>query len=334
MFDAGSSDATLARYSARQDKSRFAMKVHPLAALTLLAFTVWSCGGGIVASPLPQGKKRSKSDADINAIGHRRIVHDANFYSPEKEKELGKVLEQEVERSSKLLDDTTLTQYIERVAQNVANNSDARMPITVRMIDSDTLNAITLPGGYQYVNRGFLLRLEGEGELASMLARGIAYTALRSATRAATMSQLTQLSTVPLLVMGPPGSSFTGLSLAIPLTQLKMRRDDELDADYFGVQYLYKAGYDPKCFTSFVERIWGSGAAVTEKVPKALSTYPPLDERLAALRSETSEILPPRDGAIVSTPEFDAFKERLRTQKSEGLKPALRSPSRAIPDPL
>jgi predicted Zn-dependent protease len=308
------------------------MKAQPLAALTVLAFTVWSCGTCAVASPLPQSKRRSKSDADINAIGHRRIVHDANFYSSEKEKELGKQLAQEVERSSKLLDDPTVMEYIERVAQNVANNSDARMPITVRVIDSETLNAFTLPGGYQYVNRGLLLRLEGEGELASVLARGIAHTALRSATRQATKGQLTQLSTIPLILMGPPGSSSSGLPLAIPLAELKMRRDEELDADYFGMQYLYKAGYDPKCFTSFVQRIWGPGAAATEKVPKVMSTYPPLDERLAALRSETSEILPPRDRAIVSTPEFDAFKERLRAQESglELKQPSLRTRNRAI----
>jgi predicted Zn-dependent protease len=182
------------------------------------------------------------------------------------------------------LDDPAATQYIERVAQNVANNSDARIPITARVIDSDSLNALTLPGGYQYLNRGLLFRLEGEGELASVLARGIAHTVLRSATREATKGQLTQLSTIPLILMGPPGSSSSGLSLAIPLTQLKERRDEELDADYFGMQYLYKAGYDPECFTSFVQRIWGAGAATTEKVPKVMSTYPPLDERLAAAK--------------------------------------------------
>ncbi len=273
----------------------------------------------------PLQNKRSKSDADINAIGHRRIVHDANFYSPEREKELGKALSQEVERSSKLLNDPILTEYIGRVAQTVADNSDAHIPVTVRVIDSDVVNAFTLPGGYQYINRGLLLQLHGEAELASLLARGIAHTALRSAAREATKSELMQLATVPLILSGPGGSTPAGWFSAIPLTVLRMRWQDELDADYFGVQYLYKAGYDPKCFTDFVQRIWGTTSGTAKNVPKAFPTFPPLDERLAALQNEISNILPARDGAIVSTAEFDAFKERLPAQKSEGPVPKLRT---------
>jgi len=291
------------------------MKAEPLTALAVVAFAVWSCGIGALASPLPQNK-RSKSDADINAIGHRRIVHDMNFYSPEREKELGKALSQEVERASKLLDDPIVTEYIGRVAQNVANNSDAHIPVTVRVIDSDVVNAFTLPGGYQYINRGLLLQLHGEAELASLLARGIAHTGLRSAAREATKDELILLATVPLILSEPGSLTPVGWSSAIPLAELKMRRQDELDADYFGVQYLYKAGYDPKCFTDFVQRIWGTTSATAKNVPKVLSTFPPLDERLAALQSEISNILPPRDGAIVSTAEFDAFKERLPAQKA------------------
>jgi predicted Zn-dependent protease len=240
-----------------------------------------------------------------------------NLYSLERENQLGKELSNEVERSSELLTDPAITEYIDRVAQTAAKNSDARMPITVRVIDSDSVDAFTLPGGYQYVSRGLLLRLAGEGELASVLARGIAHTALRSATTLATRADILQTSTVPLITTAP-GSSFPReAALAVPLMSLKMHSDDELDADYFGVQYLYKTGYDPECFISFIQRIWGSGAAAT-KVPAAFSAYPPLGERLAALRSEISTILPPRNGATVSTPEFDAFIDRLRTLKTHG----------------
>jgi predicted Zn-dependent protease len=142
-----------------------------------------------------------------------------------------------------------------------------------------------------------------------------------------------QLATIPLILSGPVGSSSNGVPLAVPVAQLKARRDGESDADYFGVQYLYKAGYDPKCFVSFVQRIWGSGITPTTKTPKVFSTYPPLDERLATLESEISKILPMRDGAKVSTSEFDALLERLRAQKSDGPKtPTLRTPSHGIPN--
>lgn len=263
------------------------------------------------ASPIPQNK-RSKSDADIKAIGHRSIGHDTNFYSSQKEKELGKSLSQEVERKATVLKDPAIMVYIERVAQNVAHNSDAHFPITVTVINSDSVNAFTLAGGYQCVTLGLLLRLEEEGELASMLARGIAHTALRSATREATKKEMMQLASIPAGPLGTGVPTANGVNLAIPLTVLKMRRDDELDADYFGVQYLYKAGYDPKTFTDYVQRVWGT-STTSEKLPTNLSMYPPVDERLAALGKEISEILPSRADAKVSAPDFDAFKERLRT---------------------
>jgi predicted Zn-dependent protease len=305
------------------------MRAQILVATIVFAFVVGSCASRGLASP-PQQGKRSKSDGDINAIGHRRVVRDTNFYSPEREKELGKALSQEVEKSSRMLNDPLVTEYIGEVAQNVAKNSDFRVPVSVRVIDSGEVNALTLPGGYQYINRGLLLQLKGEAELASLLARGIAHAALRSATREATKGEVMQLATVPLILLGSGGSTPVGWSLTIPLSQLKMRRQDELDADYFGVQYLYKAGYDPKCFLEFVQRIWGAGSAAADNVPKVFSTFPPLDERIAALQNEVSKILPPRDKAIVSTAEFDAFKQRLPAQKSEGpelKRPELRRPT-------
>jgi beta-barrel assembly-enhancing protease len=279
----------------------------------VFVLVVWNDWTHTLASPPPQNK-RSKADADLNAIGHRSIAHDTNFYSPAKEKELGKSLSQEVERTSKLLNDQVITDFVGRIAQNVAHNSDARLPITLRVIDSDNVDAFTLAGGYQYVSRGLLLRLEGEAELASVLARGIAHTALRSATREATKEETMQLAVIPLNLSGTGGLTPNEANVAIPLTVLKMKRDGELDADYFGVQYLYKAGYDPRGFIDFVQRIWGTTPLGSETRPKTSSGFPPLAERLAAIRKEISEILPPRASAKLSTPEFDEFKERLRGQ--------------------
>src|SRR5260370_35235564 len=143
------------------------------------------------------------------------------------------------------------------------------------------------------------------------MARGIAHTSLRSGTTAATKDEAMQLVMIPLMLSMPwPGdSSSNATPFAIPSSLLKLRQDDELDADYFGVQYLYKAGYDPKCFTRFVQRVWGTNSVKAKNVPKALSTFPPLDERLAALQNEIPNILPSRDGALVSMAEIKAFKE-------------------------
>jgi len=294
------------------------MKGQALTPLLALAFTVWTCGSQALASAHPQSRERSKSDADINAIGNRHIARGVNFYSVQHEKDLGKSLADEVERSAKLMQDPSVIEYVEKVAQNVTKHSDAEIPITVRVIDSDAVTTFTLAGGYQYVSRGLLLKLENEGELASVLARGIAHTALRSATTQATKAQL-MAATVPVLASGPSSSS-ARQAPTTSLIQLKMKRDDELDADYFGIEYVYKAGYDPECFTSFLQRIWGFNAtAANDSVSKVFGTYPPLDERLAALKKEISKILPPRDGAIISTPEFDEFKEHLQAYKSNEL---------------
>ena len=317
----------------RKESPGFRMSSRLPAVLMVLVFAVGSCVSGTLASP-PQSKW-SGSDANINAIEHRRIALDPNFYSPEREKELGKSLSQEFERTSKVLNDPVITEYIARVAQNVAKNSDARKLITVRVVDSDAVNAVTLPAGYQYVTRGLLLRLENEAELASVLARGVAHTALRSATWIATKADIMQLATSVARPSTRSDSTTSALALMVPLAMPKMQREAELGADYFGVQYMCKAGYDPKYFTDFVQRLWGPTSMSGVSLSEDLSTFPPLEERLAALKKEISEILPPRANPIVSTPEFGAFKERLRPQKPEApeqKRPAeLTEPSDSIP---
>src|ERR1035438_5628179 len=140
-------------------------------------------------------KKRSKSDRDIGAIGHRKIANvDPAWYSPEREKQIGSQWSASFEKSTPLLRDPTIEAYVGRLAHTVAQNSDAQqIPITVRITDSEEVHAFTFPGGYQYVTRGLLLRIASEGELASVLARGIAHTVLRSAMREATKENIARL---------------------------------------------------------------------------------------------------------------------------------------------
>ena len=271
------------------------------------------------ASAIAQSK-RTRSDKDINAIGHRNGGKDVNFYSLDKEKELGKQLATEVERTSKFVDDPVIAEYVNRIAQKIAQNSDARLPITVRVIDSDVFNAFTLPGGFQYINTGLILQTGGEAELAGVLARGIAHTAIRSATKEATKGEIMQVSAIPLIFLGPGGwagyGMFDGQNLSIPLTYLKFRRDAERAADYFGLQYLYKAGYDPECFPRFIEHI-PPQVSEGKNIPKAFNPFPPAPERAQAMRKEIGEILPPRASVIVSTAEFQEIIERLRAWKSK-----------------
>jgi predicted Zn-dependent protease len=253
--------------------------------------------------------KRSKSDADIGAIGHRNIAQGPNFYTPDKEKELGNRLALETEKSYRFIADPSITAFVEQVAQNVQRNSDKHIPITIKLIDTEEVKAFTLPGGHQYITRGLLVVIESEGELASALARGIAHTALRSGTKIATRVQMTQLSTIPVTTSGKGSAP----NIGIPLVELKGRREAELDADYFGVQYLFKSGYDTQCFLDFVARIGDANKTVSE----TFSEYPPLAQRLQYLQTEIAKILPRRDRAVISTKEFQEFKNHLQAVKPE-----------------
>jgi beta-barrel assembly-enhancing protease len=273
---------------------------------------------------------------DVDAIGNRNVGKGINFYSIEKEIALGKGLAQEVERSSKLIDDPVVTEYVNRVGQNLVRNSDARVPFTIKVIDSDEVNAFALPGGFFYVNSGLILRAQEESELAGVMAHEISHVTARHGTKNATKGEMMQLATIPLMLLGPAGWAgyglYEGLNIAIPLTYLKFSRDSEREADFLGLQYMYKAGYDPNAFVTFFERIQADDKRRPGTIPKVFSTHPPTPDRIEAAQKEIARILPNKPEYIVTTSEFDTVKARLRNimfarkvQDNQPGKPSLRT---------
>jgi len=256
------------------------------------------------------------SKEDVEAIGNRSVGKGVNLYSLEREISLGKQLAQEVERSSKLIDDPVVTEYVNRVGQNLVRNSDARVPFTIKVIDSDEVNAFALPGGFFYVNSGLILRAQEESELAGVMAHEISHVCARHGTKNATKGELMQLATIPLILLGPGGwagyAIYQGLNLAIPVTYLKFSRDAEREADYLGIQYMYKTGYDPNSYVTFFERIQADEKRRPGTIPKVFSTHPPTPERIENTQKEIARILPARQEYIVTTSEFDTVKARLR----------------------
>ena len=278
----------------------------------------------------PHGSKE-----DVEAIGDRKVSCKMNWFSLEKEIALGKGLAQEVERSSKLIDDPVVTEYVNRVGQNLVRNSDAKVPFTIKVIDSDEVNAFALPGGFFYVNSGLILRAQEESELAGVMAHEISHVTARHGTCQATKGELMQLASIPAMIFIPYSMAgyamYQGLNLAVPLTFLKFSRDAEREADFLGVQYMYKAGYDPNSYVTFFERIQADEKRRPGTIPKAFSTHPPSAERITNTQKEIARILPARQEYIVTTSEFDTVKARLRNimfsrKATEGKdKPTLKS---------
>src|SRR6202158_5899083 len=256
------------------------------------------------------------SKEDVEAIGNRGVGKGINLYSLEREIALGKGLAQEVERSSKLIDDPVVTEYVNRVGQNLVRNSDARGPFTIKVIDSDEVNAFALSGGFFYVNSGLILRAQEESELAGIMAHERSHVTARHGTKNATKGEMMQLATIPLMLLGPVGWAgygiYEGLNIAIPLTYLKFNRDSEREADFLGLQYMYKAGYDPNSYVTFFERIQADEKRRPGSIPKVFSTHPPTPERIENTQKEIARILPARQEYIVTTSEFDSVKSRLR----------------------
>src|SRR6202522_3223358 len=253
---------------------------------------------------------------DVNAIGNRSVGHGLNFYSLEHEIALGKQLSAEIEKQAKFINDPVVNEYVNRVGQNLVRNSDAQVPFTIKVIDSDVVNAFALPGGFFYVNSGLILHADEESELAGVMAHEIAHVCARHGTKQATKSDIIQVGAMVATIFIPYTwagyAIYQGMNFAIPMTFLKFTRVDEAEADYLGLQYMYKAGYDPNAFVSFFEKCAADEKKQPGTVPKIFSTHPPTPDRIEASQKEIATILPQRDQYIVTTSEFDVVKKRLQ----------------------
>src|SRR5580693_4509253 len=211
----------------------------------------------VALSALPTPSFADDKEKDPDQIGNRDVGKGVNFYSLEKEIAIGKQLAQEVERQAKIVDDPVVAEYVNRLGQNLVRNSDAKVPFTIKVLDSEEVNAFALPGGFFFVNSGLILKADTEAELAGVMAHEIAHVAARHGTRQATRGQVAQLATIPLIFMG--GWAGYGVrqaaSVLLPVGFLQFSRAFESEADMLGLQYMYKTGYDPEAFVDFFEKI-------------------------------------------------------------------------------
>lgn len=254
---------------------------------------------------------------DVNAVGNRDIGGRGmgNWYSTDTEIKMGKMYATEIEKSTRFITDPVITEYVNRVGQNIVKNSDCKVPFTIKVIDSDEINAMALPGGFFYVNSGLILNADEEAELAGVMAHETAHVCAHHAVREQTRMNYVQLGTIPLIMM--TGYSWTGYGIyeatqfAVPMTFLKFSRDFEAQADFLGIQYMYRAGYDPQAFIAFFEKVQALEKRKPGLVAKAFSDHPQTPDRILHSQNEIAKILPARDEYTVTTSEFDDVKARL-----------------------
>jgi beta-barrel assembly-enhancing protease len=260
-------------------------------------------------------KKHKKSEDDVDEVGNRNIGGKGlgNWYSVDKEVRIGKSYAQQVEHTVKLIDDPVINEYVNRVGQNLVRNSDAKVPFTIKVVDDDSINAFALPGGFFYVNSGLILAADNESELAGVMAHEIAHVAAHHAMRQMTRANYAQIGMIPIMIMGGGigYAAYEAANLALPMTFMKFSRSFEAEADYLGVQYLYKTGYDPQSFVDFFEKIEAQEKKKPGSLAKAFSSHPQTPDRIEASQKEIAKVLPSKAQYVVTTSEFDTVKARL-----------------------
>jgi beta-barrel assembly-enhancing protease len=284
---------------------------------------------------------KAGSEDDVAAIGTRNIGGRGmgNWYSTDWEIRNGKQYSMEIEKSAHLVTDPVVVEYVNRVGQNIVKNSDCKVPFTIKVIDSDEINAMALPGGFFYVNSGLIMAADEEAELAGVMAHETAHVCAHHAARQMTKLNYAQIGSIPLIIFTQ--GSWTGYGiyeasqLAIPIGFLQFSRMDESEADWLGVQYMYKSGYDPQAFVQFFEKLDALEKHKPGTLAKVFADHPQTPDRIMHSEEEIATILPARPDYVVTTSEFDDVKARLARIENKrkindgkgGNKPTLRRTS-------
>ena len=285
-------------------------------------------------------KIKPGSVEDVSAVGNREIGKRGlgNWYTIDGEIKTGKQFADEIEKSTRFITDPVVTEYVNRVGQNIVKNSDCKVPFTIKVIDSDEINAMALPGGFFYVNSGLILAADEEAELAAVMAHETAHVCAHHWARGATRGEWAQIGTIPLMILLPYDWTGYGIlqaaNIAIPISMLEFQRDFEAQADYLGLQYMYRTGYDPQAFITMFEKIQALEKRKPGLVAKAFSDHPQTPDRILHSQEEIARILPAKSDYLVTTSEFDDVKARLarienkrRLTDNKTAKPSLRRAS-------
>ena len=269
------------------------------------------------ASTTPaKSNKPLSTNEDPAMIGKRNI--NGGFIGKiaggtEKEVRQGREAAAEVDRQAKFIHDPVITEYINRVGQNIVLHSDAKVPFTIKVIDSDEVNAFALPGGFFYVNKGLLLAADNEAELAGVMAHEIAHVAARHAVENQAKASLLEYAALgaSIFIGGIPGMIYQNtVGIGLLGIFMKFSRGAEEEADKLGVQYMYAAGYDPGAMSTMFEKLEAKNKKKPGFIARAFSTHPAPPDRRASAAALAARF-PEREEYVISSSEFQRVKGRL-----------------------
>ena len=278
----------------------------------------------LVSLPAHAGRRHG----DVQKIGNRSVAGRVfkilpNFVSLEKEKEIGTQISAEFEQTARLVEDPVVSEYVDKIGQDIVNHSDAKLPFYIKVVDTDEVNAFAFPGGYFYVNKGLILAARNEAELAGVMAHEISHVTARHATARMSKGQYLQLAAIPALFVGGYWAQMgiqNAMGLGINLELMGITRESEREADQLGIQYLWNTGYDPNAFVSFFEKMQEDEKSKPGRLAGWFRTHPSTTDRIVAALDE-QRYLPEKDSYTVNTSEFERVKARLQSidnaQKSE-----------------
>ena len=261
-------------------------------------------------------KKPLAPNEDPTMIGKRNInggLWGKLASGTDKEVKMGRMLAAQVDKEAKFVDDPIITEYVNRVGQNIVLHSDAKVPFTIKVIDSDEVNAFALPGGFFYVNKGLILAADNEAELAGVMAHEIAHVAARHAMENQRKMEMIDYGMLAGVLLGGPILSnvlYNGAGFFEGMAFLKFSRGAEEEADKLGVQYMWAAGYDPAAMATMFEKLEAKNKKKPGTISKMFADHPaPADRRQAALNLAAR--FPEREEYVISSSEFQRVKNRL-----------------------
>jgi len=281
-----------------------------------------------LATALFSSQVYARKHDDVENIGNRNVSGRIfgilpNWISLEKEVQIGAQVAQEFEQTARLVEDPVVTEYVDRIGQDIVKHSDAKVPFHIKVVDTDEVNAFAFPGGFFYVNKGLILAADNEAELAGVMAHEISHVVARHATERMSKGQYLQLATIPAVFVGGYWAQMgiqNALGLGLNLEMMGITRESEREADQLGIQYLWNTGYDPNAFVSFFEKLQAEEESKPGRLAGWFRTHPSTEDRICAALDE-QRFLPEKDYYIVNTSEFNRVKARLQAidnaQKAE-----------------